>query len=81
MLHNYLIESLIMMPNINIGSYNKLFYKPLKIHCTNLLPHLRSTLQKLSILKFEAFQCTENFESYMAGEQGHNFVSVPKILR
>ena len=28
-------------------------YKPLQTHCTKLIPHLGSTLQKLAILKIE----------------------------
>ena len=60
MLNNYLIDILIMMQNI-IASDNKLLYA-IEIHGTKLLPHLRSTLQKLTNLKFKVLQSTENFQ-------------------
>ena len=58
MLNNYLIDILIMnilvLLTIN-------FYAPLQIHCTKLILHLGSTLQKLTLLKMTVFQSAENF--------------------
>ena len=49
MLHNYLIDLVIMMLN-NVAAYKKI-YTPLKIHWTKLIPHLASTLRKLHIFE------------------------------
>ena len=59
MLNNYLIDILIMMLNI-IASYNKLLYAIVNT-LSKITTHLRSTFQKLTILKFKVFKCTENF--------------------
>ena len=34
-----------------------------------MLPHLRSTLPKVTILKFKVFQSSANFENFVAGSQ------------
>ena len=46
-------------------------YKPLQTHCTKLIAHLGSTLQKLAILENEV---------HFFWRLGHNFVTVSKIL-
>ena len=46
-------------------------YKPLQTHCTKLIAHLGSTLQKLAILKNEV---------HFFWRVDHNFVTVSKIL-